>query len=462
MQTVLLVNPPIHFSRGVPYTLDTENPPLGLLYLASYLRQESERFAAEVIDVGPEMMTLQELGARIRAERPFAVGIAAMTLQLQGALEVARQVRREAPGAPVFLGGNHVSGDPGFVERHADLFDHGITGEGEKTFHESLERLADGKTVPRLQEGQAVTDLDRLPFPDRAIIDRRRYLRPEYLMVSRGCPFHCTFCSAPALSGKARMRSADNVLEEIRQNLRPSGGRISFQDDNFTLSRDFVRELCEGITRERWRLRWNCSTRIDLVDEETVRRMQQAGCESINFGIESGSERVRSEAMGKKGFDNGKVLAAIDMCRRLGVRPNGFFILGNPTETEEELRETRDLILRSRLSGIAISMPLPFPGSLLWERARREGVVSEEIVDQFARQELGEGCVGVYPLYLAHLDRETVSRAMRDTYRRFYLRASTCLDILARDLLVPAALVQDLKSAFHLLRRGVSCRKPFA
>ncbi len=460
MDTVLLVNPPVWFAGGVPRTLDTEYPPLGLLYIAAWLERHTD-LVPRVVDVAPEGLTLRDLAAVIRRERPVAVGIAAMTLQLQGAVEVASLVRREAPGRPILLGGNHVSGDPAFVERHAELFDHGITGEGERTFTDSLLALAAGRTVPALQAGVPVNPLDGLPFPDRSLVDRRRYQRPEYLMTSRGCPFRCDFCSTPALRGPARRRSVADVLEEMASLVRVSRGRLAFQDDNFTADRPFVTELCDGIAERGWRLRWICSTRIDLMDEDLVRRMKRAGCEAIHFGIESGSERLRAEAMHKRGYDNARIRETIRTCRQHGVRPNGFFIFGSPSETLEELEASRDLILRSDLSAVAISLPLPFPGSGLFERAKREGVIDEACIDRFAQKELGAGVTGVYPLYLAGLDHPTLIRAMRRTYRQFYLRPRVVLDLLARDVASPEAWLQDLRSALHLLRRGTSCRKPF-
>ncbi|MBN1335268.1 MAG: radical SAM protein [Deltaproteobacteria bacterium] len=460
MRTVLLVNPPVWFADGEPHTLDTEYPPLGLLYIAAWLRRYTT-FVPRVVDVAPQGLTLSDLAGILRRERPFAVGIAAMTLQLQGAVEVATVVRREAPRCPIFLGGNHVSGDPTFVERNADLFDHGITREGERTFADALNRLEAGESLPVMLEGEPIGSLDDLPFPDRTLIDRRRYLRPEYLMASRGCPFHCDFCATPALAGPARRRSASDVLEEIASLVRVSRGRLAFQDDNFTADRDFVFAFCEGVRSRGWSLRWICSSRIDLVDEELVRSMKQAGCEGIHFGIESGSERLRAESMHKRGFDNARIRETIRCCRTQGVRANGFFILGAPGESVERLEETEDLILHSGLSAVVISLPLPFPGSGMYERAKRAGVIDEDFLDRFARKALGAGITGVYPLYLESLDHETVSRAMRRLYRRFYLRPEVALDWIRRDLASPRVLVQDLRSGLHLLARGTSCRKPF-
>lgn len=460
MHNVLLINPPVHFADGVPHTLDTENPPLGLMYIAAYIQQQAPHFRVRVVDVGAEGTRLDAIERLVADLRPIAVGIPAMTLQLQGAVRVAQAVRRQGD-ARVIIGGNHVSGDPGFVRRNRDLFDHAITGEGEKTFLDTVVRIAEGRDVAEVQRGEIFADLDELPFPDRAAIARGCYARPDYFVVSRGCPFQCTFCATPALAAKVRFRSAESIIEEIRQSYHLSRGYISFLDDTFTAKRQMVIDLCARVRAARLKLQWRCFTRIDLVDDELLAAMRGAGCEEISFGIESGSERVRRESMGKGKFSNDEIRESIRLCRKHRIKANGFFIVGNPGETMAEIDETRDFALTSGLSGIAVSMLTPFPGSPLYDAAKNEGLIDETLIDRFARGELGAGATGVYPLYTGGLDREAVAKAMRHMLLRFYLRPATFQNFFLRHLRRPKELYQDFRGAFHLLTKGGSSRRPF-
>ncbi len=458
---VLLVNPPAWFAGGRPRVFEREAPPLGLLYLASYLHASSDRFTVRVLDMGPEGVGLARLGRIVADARPFVVGVSAMTIQLQGARDVALCVREKAPHTSVFLGGAHVSADPGFVERHRESFDHGITGEAEAALLDSLLRLDAGEALPRVRPGTPVADLDALPPPDRSLFRRSRYLHPASFLISRGCPYECYFCASPAAAGKMRFRSVAGVVAEMAPVLDTVRGRVAFADDTFTLHRSLVLDLCAELARSFPGVRWSCVTRIDRVDEELVRQMRRAGCDTIGFGIESGSERVRREVIRKGAYSDADVERVVALCKAQGMRVNAFFLLGNPGETPEELDRTEAMIARLDLNGIALSLPIPFPGSALYAMAERDGVIDTATLDRFARKELGDGVTGVYPLYTSGHDREALLRRMRRIFRRFYLRPGPVLDFLRRDLEEPGLLAEDLRSLSYLLRRGGSRKRPF-
>lgn len=464
---VVLINPPTFFSNGIPQTYERETPHLGLLYLASYLLGRSDRFDVTIIDIGPDGVSLNDLRDRLAALAPFAVGITSVTLQLQGAREVALAVRAACPKTAIFLGGAHVSSDAAFVERHADAFDYGLRFESESTFLESLCTLDDGGELPRVQSGRAIMELDEAPFPARHLIRRESYINPEYMMASRGCPYECYFCSTPGPTNrfdnpiKMRYRSPQNVLDEVKEIVAASRGEVSFADDTFTLNRKLTLELCEKIRQQDVRFRWRCVTRIDRVDDELLAAMRRAGCQTIGFGIEAGSERMRQKVMTKGKFSNEEIGRVVGMCRKHGIAVNSFWIIGNPTETPEEIDETEDMILRLAFSRIAISIPIPLPGSPLFTMAEKDGVISYDLIDRFARKEMGDGATGVYPLYCKDLDKQYLLDRMRRIFLRFYLRPGVVWGIVKRDLLNPKSFRDDLKSMFYLLRRGGSRKRPF-
>jgi len=462
-EKILLINPPLYFSDGQPKSLDVSMPPLGSLLLASYINRYSDQFQAEIIDAGAEKISLADLGEKIKKTDPFVIAISAMTPQLQGAVELAEFIKNKLKSrAKIFLGGPHISADNDFINRHRDLFDYAITGEAEKTFLESLDRLKAGEEIELLQTGDAIMDLDEVPIPDRSLIKKELYLPVASMLFSRGCPFQCYYCSRPSISRKVRYRSVGNLLQEIRNYQAEGINKINFQDDTFTMNRQMVVDLCRQIISDRIKIEWYCNTRIDLVDDELLGLMKKSGCAQINFGIESGNERVRKEIIHKGSFSNADIFEVFRLCRKNRIKIACYFMIGHPTETEEELLETKQMILRSHIDILGLSIPLPFPGSALYEIAKRDGLVNKQIIDDFAAKKLGEGYAGVYPEYVSNtLDPAFVHEQMKEINRKFYLNFRTFIGQVRQNIFSPANLINGAREMLSLIFRGMSSRKPY-
>lgn len=461
---VVLINPPLYFDNGRPGSLDVSVAPLGLLYLASYINKYSENFQVEIIDIGAEEITLKETRDLLIKKNPFVIGISAMTPQLQGVLELAKTIKKynQKGNTKIFLGGPHISADPDFIERHADFFDYAITGEAEKTFLDSLEKLLRGEDLPKIQTGEILMDLDTVPFPDVSLLKSKKYIKAFSTLFSRGCPFQCYYCSRPSISRIVRYRSVKNMMEEIRFNYKKCEGKIHFQDDTFTLKRDVVIDFCRQVREAGLKLDWECNTRIDLSDEELLKAMKEAGCSQINFGIESASERVRKEIIHKGNFTNKQIKEIFGFCKKYGIKIACYFMIGHPTETKEEIQETKDMILNSKLDVLGLSIPTPFPGSALYTIAESEGMINEEIIDQFAEKKLGEGYSGIYPVHTpTHLPAEYIYAQMREINRKFYVNFRTFWKNFKQDIISFKKIRSDAADLFSLIFRGVSSRKPY-
>lgn len=460
---VILINPPLYFFSGKPKILDVTVPPLGLLYLASFINRELKGFRAEVIDVGVDGYSLAELGLLVKRKKPFVVGLTSMTPQLQGTVELAEYLKRNFKNLKIFLGGPHLSADPDFINRFGDIFDYGITGEAEKTFSEALVALASGKKIPKLLNGEIVLDLDQIPFPDKKLIKREKYSDYESIIFSRGCPYHCYFCSRPSISRRVRYRSVANLIKEIKSTYQYSRGKIDFQDDTFTLNKEKVMEFCGEVERQKLKLRWRCNTRIDLVDDQLLEAMKKAGCELIHFGIEAGNERIRREVVNKGKFTNKQIYQVIGLCKKFKIKFGGYFIIGHPGEGKKELLQTKKMILNSGIDLVGLSIPTPFPGSKLYQLAKERGVINEEKIDQFARKELGEGYMGNYPLLISEkVSREYAFNLMKEINRKFYLNWHTFWQRFIQDITSFSRLKQDFFDLVSLALRGISSRKPYA
>ncbi len=459
---VIIFNPPLHFKDGVPTDLDVSVPPLGILYVAAYVNRYSETVSILPADMGSRGMTLDEGLALLEEEDIIAAGISSMTPQLQGALELGQAIKTRFPDLPVFLGGAHVTADPGFVERHADAFDHGILGEGEAAFLSGVELLAQGEKPPRLMTSEFLKELDTIPFPER------HHLAPYFegqrasMIYSRGCPYQCYDCSRPAISKKVRYRSPENMLEEIRQEYDACGGRIDFQDDTFTIHRKNTLALCDAIMTSGLKLDWQCNTRVDLIDAELLGRMREAGCTLIHFGIESGSEALRQEVILKGKFTNDQIREAFENCYRAGVKVGGYFMIGHQHETEEQMEQTKKLILQAKIDILGVSIPTPFPGSPLYEMAVGDEIISTQVVDQFANKELGEGYAGNYPVYISsNLSPKAVFEKRKEIIRSFYLRPRIMLAFLRENIGSVQGVKKLVLDGLSVVFRGSSVRQPY-
>lgn len=463
MKKVLFLNPPLYFQQGIPKSLDVSVPPLGLLYLASYINYYAKKeFNAQIIDIGKENFSEKDIVSIIKKEQPFIIGISSMTPQLQGAVELAKTIKKHFPKSIIFLGGPHISADPDFIKRHSKLFDYAITGESEITFLDAITKLSQNQKIPKIQASLIPTNLDKLPIPDKNLIKRHLYNESESMLFSRGCPFNCYYCSRPSISRMIRYRSTANLIKEIKYCYPFCNGKINFQDDTFTLNRSKVIKFCEALIKQKIKIYWECNTRIDLVDEKLLKIMSRSGCQQINFGIESGNERVRKEIIHKGLFTNKDIYKVFGWCQKYKIKIACYFMIGHPTETKQEIEDSKNMILKSPIDILGLSIPIPFPGSPLYDIAKKEKIISKEIIDKFAFKKLGEGYSGIYPVYSAkNSNKEFVYSKLKEINRRFYLKPKMAIRKIKEDFSSPQKIANDFKDLFSLIFRGMSSRKPY-
>ena len=368
--------------------------PVGLLSLDAVLRERGHQATlANFSGFGWDRVrrALKEL-------RPAVVGISQFTHNRADSLRLARLARELDPGCFVVLGGPHAThACLETLEGHPEI-DAVVLGEGEATLTELLEAVAAGgglagvagiayreggkalRTPPRA----AIAELDALPIPGAHPgasigVDYRRQL--EFVITSRGCPASCLFCSSPLFWGRGvRFRSPRSVVEELRL-LRERYGLVyfSFRDDTFTADRERVLEICRLLQQAGLGLLWNCQSRVTAVDEEMLIAMKRAGCECIQFGVESGSPAML-KALGKR-ITPADVEGAADAVRRVGINLSVYLITGVPGEGEADLGETVRLIGRIRPQDGQVSPLVYYPGTQLFARAVRNGTVPAGLFD---------------------------------------------------------------------------------
>ena len=341
--------------------------------------------------------TVQEL-------RPAVVGISQFTHNRVDSLKLARLAKELDPGCFVILGGPHATHAYREMLTDNPALDAVVLGEGEETLKELLKALPaggslagvagiayrQGAEVLRSTPRAPIENLDALPVPGTSTgnsigVDYRRQL--EFVITSRGCPASCLFCSSPLFWGKGvRFRSPRSVVDELRQ-LRDCYGLVyfSFRDDTFTADRVRVLEICRLLEEAKLGILWNCQSRVTAVDEEMLIAMKRAGCECIQFGVESGSPAVL-KALGKR-ITPADAERAADAVRRVGINLSIYLITGVPGEGEIDLQETVRLIGRIKPHDGQVSPLVYYPGTQLFSRAVRSRTVPADLFNA----EGGEG-----------------------------------------------------------------------
>ncbi|MFH1642551.1 MAG: radical SAM protein, partial [Nanoarchaeota archaeon] len=299
MEKILLLQPPVSFKEKT-FALVPNCPHLGLLYLASALIKQG--FEAKYLDISDNSLNLKEVLELIKTETIKVVGITTMTQNIKGAVQLAKFLKENNCSAKIIIGGPHISADPTLIERFP-YFDIAITGESELTFPKIVQDLIRGKSIKGIMKGETPMNLDDLPFPARHIVDQSIYKKrgvwANGIFATRGCPYHCNFCSIPAIDKRVRFRSPNLIVEEMKQCVALTGMKLfNFSDDALTIKQEFVFQLCEKILKLPFKIKWEAQSRINYVDRPMLKIMKRAGCTKLLFGIESGNERIRNQIIG--------------------------------------------------------------------------------------------------------------------------------------------------------------------
>jgi anaerobic magnesium-protoporphyrin IX monomethyl ester cyclase len=366
--------------------------PLGIAYLASQLKEQG----TPVTVVDCTYATFEEVIDRIADSRPAIAGISIMVTMSRNAFDLLRELRERLPNTLFVAGGPLPTVHPGMF---AETFDVVFCGESDVTFPQfckdylsscscpdDLKNL-DLSTYPGLycnRNGQVFSCppihhpqeiLDRLPLPDRLVFDHHKYqeameqatgLKQASLIVTRGCPFSCDFCSKPVWGDVFRKPPLGKVFREIETILSLGYTTLWIADDCFTLDTDYLREFCHGMILRGLPVNWTCLSRVDRLTPELVDLMKRAGCIRVYLGLESGSNETLRLMNKRVTVEQG--IRAVELFSRAGIGTAGFFMVGYPGETIDDIEKTFDLVLSLPLDEAWFTVPLPLPGTPLFTR----------------------------------------------------------------------------------------------
>jgi len=414
----------------------SDQPPTGLGYLASVL----ERHGCEVrlIDAHVERLSVEEVVALLVQQQPHMVCLTVTTPLLPGALSIARSVREVFENPPVLVaGGPH----PTVLAEEMlapGQFDHVVRGEGEGALAELVECVIEGKDPERVpgvswrRDGRIVhnpdrtqcEDLERLPVPDWSLYPLRRYSslarRHDFslpIMTSRGCPHRCTFCYKGIYGNDIRMRSPENVVAEWELLIKRYGAKeIAVIDDVFTENAKRAIAICDLLVeRGLHTIPWSTTNgiRVNNVSPRLMEALKRAGCYRVYFGAESGVQRV-IDAL-QKNITVDRVREAVHTARAAGLEVGVYFMLGNVTETREEMETTIDFALELDPDLVQFTVATPYPGTEMYRQVVENGQLLITSWDELATY-------GGSVFRMDNVTPDLVDRMYRKALRKFYFR----------------------------------------
>jgi len=400
---VALVNPPYsHLFGHAPFfnsriyrESSSIMPPLGLLSMASYL--EANGIDTSIIDMEAEALTYFDLKKQIKYLDPVIVGVTATTALIPNALKILHVVKNINSNVFNVLGGPHVSALPYEMLKYPQV--NGVViGEGEQTMlaitkavlnnhYDNEIKGAIFKRGNKFSEfsPRPPTDLDKLPPLNWDLLKLDQYhpsthrqFAPElsgpqvYLVTSRGCPYRCKFCSSWVVFGrKPRFRSALKVIDDLNAlYVKKKVKKITFYDDIFSLNKDRLRKICQGVKENKLDLVWECDTRIDTVNRATISMMQKANCRRLHVGVESGVDSILHSMW--KGITIEKVRCFNKMTKELGISTSMSFIIGAPGETKETISNTIKFAKELNPTFAHFYIFVPHPGSAFFDELKNK------------------------------------------------------------------------------------------
>jgi len=447
---VLLINPKYSEVYSGLYNTVGVVPPLGLAYLAAYLR--ANNIDVEVLDAHALRLSLKELETRLSGYD--IVGVPSFTPSLDSSLKILRIAKMINPFCKTVMGGPHISALPfETMERHPEI-DFGVTGEGEFTILELIKAIQKGGgyngisgIVHRSNGGLKITcprrlinNIDKLPPPAYDLLPFDKYSLPLHqggfigdvpvkpyalLLSSRGCPYDCTFCGSKIIwRRQVRCRTAANVLSEIDWLISKFNLKVlNITDDNFMLNRARLDEILNGLIERRYNLRFNCLSRADVVDREILEKLKKAGCYLVRFGVESGNEGMLKRM--RKNITLEQIVRTFKLTRESGLATSASFIIGNPGETRQSFEDTINFAKKIKPTTAIFFIAAPFPGTDLYSIARKKKLI---LSIDYSNWKLVPSMPSMRTEELSRVD---LANLRRKAYRDFYFRLPYIFERLA-------------------------------
>ena len=404
-------------------------PPLALMYISGFLKHKGIK--TKIVDSIMENQIIRDESFFLNKNNYFKdiedqtvkqiseidtdiIGITCYTPEVDEVERLAKRIKQVKPGAKIVTGGIHPTLYPDDLLGPNSDIDFVIFGEGEISLYELVRAIRSRKDITKLKgvgfyddsaDKKVITErqlldyeLDSISCPDYEGVDMSYYTnaspyairgvftRSMYLSASRGCPSSCTFCVAPELrdfnfasgikkNAGVRLRTPKHLFDEIvflKENYKIDS--FYFIDDLFTLDKEMVSGFCELMIKSKMNLVWGCSSKVNTVNYNSLKLMKAAGCIQLDFGVEKASDEQMH--LLKKGTKVHEVKETFKNCHKLGVRAFANMLINTPGETEQDLRDTVNLLEEIKPNIVSINVFTPYPGTEIFADTR--GLTREE------------------------------------------------------------------------------------
>lgn len=438
-------------------------PSLGLGYLAAILIKKGHDVT--ILNCIKERSTYESFTTFIKNRHFDIIGIQVFSYDLNSVKKHLGIIRSYSPGTITIVGGPHPSGDPVGTMSVLENTDFAFQGEAEIGLPLLVDQLISGSSdfteIPgliwrnddniRVNPKKFVTELDSIDLPAWNIIKPETYPEAPHgaftknfpsapIVTSRGCPSKCTFCAGSTINGRnVRRRSVDNVVQEL-QILKARGIKeFHIEDENFTLSKEYVLAFCARIEEAKLGMSWSLPSgvRLDTLTSNLLQAMEKSGCYSLAVGIEFGTDRLLQ--LTRKGTTIKNISEGMSIFSGSNIKVTGFFLLGVPGETRDEIMKTVRFSRILPLNRAQFNIFAPLPGSSEWDRLMQRGVLEFIETDRLHVHDVSyvEG----------DITRSELKKIQRRAVLGFYLRPSVLVNI--------ALEIRSLKHLRHIINRLV-------
>lgn len=379
--------------------------PLGLTYIAAAL--ETNGHSIIIIDMNEKKINIEELSSYLPKDVDL-IGITGMITECQKILKIIDVSKKADPDRPVMLGGPLATTFPIQLLEQSEA-DFIVIGEGEKTVPSLINSIENGLDLEKInaiaykKSGQIIINeptrpidnLDTVTFPARHLLNMGKYIKNHFesfginiedfadirstnLSSSRGCPYNCIFCYKDVWGHKWRGRSAQNIIDEmdfLHEKYRING--FFFVDDTFVFDRKRIFEFTDLLEKSKKDYVWYCNGRINLMQKDMLKSMRKSGCIGISYGIESGNQSTLDFM--RKGITIDQTKEVVKWTKESGINVGGYFMIGMLGETKNTISNTINFAKELDLNFYGFSITTPMPGTELYEYARKEGLIKEDI-----------------------------------------------------------------------------------
>jgi radical SAM superfamily enzyme YgiQ (UPF0313 family) len=413
MKEICLINPPLDKKTTSKFPMS--GVPLGIACLAAYLREKKIEVA--VIDAPIKGYDIEKTAKAALNSGAKIIGISCLTENRYSAIKTLREIKRLDKSTVTIIGGLHATFSDKLLLENYKFIDIVVRGEGEETLLELIKGIRNKNHLDKIlgisfrKDGKIISnpprpfikDIETLPFPAYDLFPMASYPLPpdikgvkqsSLITTSRGCPMGCKFCETTMAWGRGiRSTSAERLFDEVKHLYEKFGiDYIRFADDLFTLKKEKVIKFCNLVIKNKLPIKFRIQARVDTVDEEMLNTLKKAGCDLIEYGAESGSNKIL-KVIGKN-ITTEKIKKAVELTRKAGIGVKYFLIVGLLEEGPNETWETFKLIKETKPDWIGINALTIYPGTEVYDIAKKEGLINDDLWINYINPKTGNA-----PLY---------------------------------------------------------------